>query len=431
MGLLPKMRHHRDDVFVAGGQPTVTYVQRSELHVERELARAVATPNTIVSLAGPTKTGKTVLCRNVLGSREYVWIDGGQVVNADAFWKRVCSELTLPDQLVVSEGDETSGSVRGSVPAIITASGSRLGRRSATERHELNGLQMATAELLARKIVLVVDDFHYIDPDTRKELLRNLKGPVFGGLKVILLSVTHRAFDAIKAEPELTGRFTAIDLPIWSAADLVEIAELGFQALGVKYSPSLVSQMANEAQSSPFLMQTLGWEVCYDNQISEGPLESSQTIAGDYDITEMCRRLSRDAGLPIYQQLVAGPQSRKKRAMRPLRKGGAVDIYQAILLALAETGPAPSVSYDDLRESLTELLSDQVPRKHEITAALKHLSSIARKTSSQSAIDWDEDKRVITVADPYLRFYLRWQVRQTGAQELEQDPLLPGLTASH
>ena len=66
----------RDGVFVAGGQPTITYVPRSELHIERGLARAVAAPNQIVSLSGPTKCGKTVLCRRVLGQdREYVWVE--------------------------------------------------------------------------------------------------------------------------------------------------------------------------------------------------------------------------------------------------------------------------------------------------------------------------------------------------------------------
>ena len=34
------------------------------------------------------------------------------------------------------------------------------------------------------------------------------------------------------------------------------------------------------------------------------------------------RRLAQDAGLPIYQKLVAGPQSRKDRTKRPLRSWG-------------------------------------------------------------------------------------------------------------
>lgn len=125
----------------------------------------------------------------------------------------------------------------------------------------------------------------------------------------------------------------------------------------------------------------------------------------------MFRRLSQDAGLPIYQKLAAGPQSRKVRAKRPLRRGGFADIYQAVLLALAQSGPKAVISYDELRELLSSLLAEQILQKHEITSALKHLSKISRNIGAGSAIDWDDDKREVTLVDPYLRFYLRWQVR--------------------
>src|SRR5450759_1634027 len=92
------MAPHRDEVFVAGGQPTYTYVERSAEHVELSFARAIATPNQIVSLSGPTKTGKTVLCRRILGDRQFVWIDGGQVKTGDDFWERVAHELNLPSE---------------------------------------------------------------------------------------------------------------------------------------------------------------------------------------------------------------------------------------------------------------------------------------------------------------------------------------------
>jgi hypothetical protein len=139
----------------------------------------------------------------------------------------------------------------------------------------------------------------------------------------------------------------------------------------------------------------------------------------------MFRRLSEDAGLPIYQKLAAGPQSRKIREKRPLREGGEVDIYQALLLALAESGPKFVISYDELREILGRILSARVPQKHEITSALKHLSGISKAIGAGSAVDWDENNREITVVDPYLRFYLRWQVRRAESNlpsqlELEQ-----------
>src|SRR5450759_3219604 len=112
------MAPHRDEVFVAGGQPTYTYVERSAEHIELKLARAIATPNQIVSLSGPTKTGKTVLCRRTLGKRQFVWIDGGQVKSSDDFWSRVCYELNLPDSSESTTASESKAGIEGSIPLV-------------------------------------------------------------------------------------------------------------------------------------------------------------------------------------------------------------------------------------------------------------------------------------------------------------------------
>jgi len=407
------MSSHRDDVFVAGGQPTHTYVERSAEHVELKFARAIATPNQIVSLSGPTKTGKTVLCRRILGGdRQFVWIDGGQVKDGQDFWNRVAYELNLPSQTENTSEGATKAGIEASIPMVITASGSQLFRTSNTEKRDITSLGSAVTYITQEKIMLVIDDFHYIAEAARTELMRNVKGAVFNGLKVILLSVTHRVFDAIKAESELTGRFTAISLPHWVVADLAQIPTKGFRELGTTCPESVIKVLCDEAQENPFLMQKFCWEICFDLGIERKKLIGSHTVPDDYDAIKMFRRLSQDAGLPIYQKLAAGPQSRKVRAKRPLRGGGVADIYQAVLLALAESGPKAVISYDDLRELLGNILSEQVPQKHEITSALKHLSRISRAIGAGSAIDWDDDKREITLVDPYLRFYLRWQVRR-------------------
>ena len=192
-------RFHRDQVFVAGGQPTVTYVDREQMNIERDLARAIATPNQIVSLAGPTKSGKTVLCRKVLGSRDFVWIDGGQIKSAGELWSRACYELNLPLESETTTETQISGDLK--VGAVITAGGSRLSRSAKKEATRVDFLRDAIGVLMEEKIVFVVDDFHYLTPEARTEFMRNVKGAVFNGLKVVLLSVTHRAFDAIRANP--------------------------------------------------------------------------------------------------------------------------------------------------------------------------------------------------------------------------------------
>lgn len=102
-----------------------------------------------------------MLCRRILGNRQYVWIDGGQVKNSNEFWERVALELNLPSETEKTQESATQGGLEASIP-------------------------------------MVIDDFHYIPGESRPELMRNVKGAVFNGLKVILLSVSHRVFGPLK-----------------------------------------------------------------------------------------------------------------------------------------------------------------------------------------------------------------------------------------
>lgn len=401
---------HRDTVFVAGGQPTITYIERQNHDVERMLARALASPNQIVSLAGPTKTGKTVLCKRILSERDYVWVDGGKIKTTVEFWEIVCAELNIPIENSITSGGETEISIEGSLPFITTAGGSHLSTKSRTSTFKPDSMGKALEFMTSEQIILVIDDFHYIAPEVRTDIMRNVKGAVFNGLKVLLLSVTHRVFDAIKAESELTGRFTTVTLPQWIKQDLKQIPLKGFAALNVSASLPLLDTLCEETQGNPFLMQTFCWEICFDSNI-EAKKVFQQSIATPYNINELCKRLAINYGLPTYQQLVAGPQSRKLREKRPLKSGGEVDIYEVVLLAIAQTGPKSVIKYDELRNEIGNLLSDRMPQKQEITAALKHLTKISRTIGAESAIDWNEQAREIAVIDPYLRFYLRWQIR--------------------
>jgi hypothetical protein len=244
----------------------------------------------------------------------------------------------------------------------------------------------------------------------RTTFLRNIKGPVFNGLKLVLLSVTHRGNDAVKAENELQGRVYSVVSPPWDVGDLKTIGDVGFAALNIVCPPRIINRLADEAQGSPFLMQKLCWEICAGIGIDERP-EKPASVAEQYDFVPICQRLSRDFGHPIYQKLEVGPQSRKSRRSRRLKSGGYADIYKAILMAIAATGPSANITYDELRSQLTELLMEDPPQKHEVTSALKHLATISQDIGNDAGIDWDGDSRRIDISDPYLRFYLRWQIR--------------------
>ena len=55
------------DVFTPSDYPVHTYVTRSEEDLEERLRQALGTPGEVVSVSGPSKSGKTVLIEKVAG----------------------------------------------------------------------------------------------------------------------------------------------------------------------------------------------------------------------------------------------------------------------------------------------------------------------------------------------------------------------------
>jgi hypothetical protein len=413
----------RDKVFVAGGQPSVTYVDRAHLRIEENLNHALKAPNQIVSLAGPSKTGKNVLCRALLFGTPHVWIEGGQIHSASEIWERICYVLNYPVEIAKSIKDEGKGGLKVGIADWLSFEGSMLSAAETKRTYKIDSMASAIRHLKEKRVALVIDDFHYLPMEARTTFLRNIKGPVFDGLKLILLSVTHRGLDAVKAEGELQGRVTSVMMPEWSLEDLKQIAEKGFTALNIDCPPSISNRLAQEAQNSPFLMQRLCWEVCAGIGVDERP-KSRVAISGSYDFVPICKRLSQDFGHPIYQKLELGPQTRKARRKRRLKSGGTADIYKAILMSIAATGPKSTISYDELRDKMGGILLEGIPQKHEITSALKHLSTISQSIGNDAGIDWDGDVRKVDISDPYLRFYLRWQIRPITAIEVRTHAIL-------
>lgn len=410
-----------NDVFTPGGQPSITYVDRAHLGLERSLKKALAQGNLIVSLTGATKSGKTVLCRSILEDFEFVWIDGGQVKAEADLWSKVATEMNQPAEMKEAERVDSGSNVGGSVgmDAVpmgtgakfqLTVGGSRLKARSFERVIRPDSMHSALEALLQSSIFLVIDDFHHIPEAARADIVKSIKGAVFRGLKVVLLSTPHRAFDAVKAEIEITGRFKHVPVPDWSIDDLRLIATTGFKALNVKCPKFIVDEFASDSQGSPLLMQQFCWNICYDSEIELAGVKEV-SIPTSFDVNPIYAEVARDAGLPTYEKLAKGPQTRTPRIMRPLKNGSEVDIYQAILYAVAATGPAEKISYNEIRNSLNLILEDKIPQKLEVSNALKHLAAEdERENKGQRAVDWDEDALELVITDPFFRFYLRWEV---------------------
>jgi hypothetical protein len=266
-------------VFVAGGLPTVTYNPRADLRLEDRVRDYLDERHKILSVSGPTKSGKTVLLRSVV--KFGIWLAGGEIHSVDEFWAIAGDKLEVMLQEQVARKDEESSSKSTSGGAQIKPFGIGSGvehqrgesstKGDTTTRGRTRPTQPAVKEALERlRPVIVIDDFHYIPPTVQSGIVRGLKDLIFRGVRVVLVAVPHRAYDSVRVEKEMTGRVVQLPIEFWSHEELLGIPRAGFAALNVAdHGEELSGRLATESFRSPFLMQDFCLQLVKHNGVRE------------------------------------------------------------------------------------------------------------------------------------------------------------------
>ena len=85
-----------EDVFVTDGYPEHTYVAFEAGQKETELRDGLAQKNKIISISGPSKSGKTTLCDRIFGTDKGVsriYVTGDAVSKPEDLWLRLFVRL--------------------------------------------------------------------------------------------------------------------------------------------------------------------------------------------------------------------------------------------------------------------------------------------------------------------------------------------------
>lgn len=72
--------------------------------------------------------------------------------------------------------------------------------------------------------MLVIDDFHYASKEMQMKMAQQLKDAIRRELKAVVVSLPHRADDAIRQNADLSGRLSLINIETWKEEDLKQIA---------------------------------------------------------------------------------------------------------------------------------------------------------------------------------------------------------------
>lgn len=384
-----------EDVFRPGAFPEYTYISRksavSDLSYEFRLMQAIKVSGFLTSLVGPSKMGKTILCEKVIGFEKIVEVSGADFGEETDFWKLVASKAGL-----AYEGQFSS-------EKLITGTQDRYSKNEAFSLTKDKIIDYYKNE----NLVLVIDDFHYAPEEKRMRIAQQLKDAIRRGFKAIVISLPHRADEAIRRNADLSGRLSMINMEPWEVNELKEIAVLGFEKLGIQIEDAVATQIAIESLSSPQLMQYICLNICTILEMSE-----SNTRCVKQEILETAYRytIANFEYSDVVSLMQKGPNTRgKNRSRFRSNDGREYDIYELIVKSIAENPPIMKLKFEDIKERIYCLVSDDCgkPAPQTIKESLAKLRELLdAREDIFKVLDWKEG--ILYILDPLFLFYLRW-----------------------
>lgn len=381
------------EVFKPGTYPEMTYVSReskgTKYTYEERLQQSLAIDGYLTYIVGPSKIGKTVLCEKVIGVANMVCMSGNDFSKEKDFWSGIGKKVGISTEAAVSE--ESAAFSETEQKSITVTKNYFVTKDKVIDYFKKNDK------------VLVLDDFHYAPPEIQYDIACQLKEVIRMGFKAVVVSLPYRSDDAIRLNPDLTGRILVIEIEPWKTEELEEIAKKGFGKLQIQVGQSLIARMAKESIHSPQLMQS----IC----LNIGLLPDSSDTITDEVIEESCRFTCMN--LPygdVVRVLKAGPSTRgQQRLQYTLSDGSKRDIYGLILKVLSDNPPLVELSIEELMERIKNSAPENMITTKKVRDSLKNWQKLLETLGSlYQVLEWKDD--TIHVLDNMFLFYIRWKM---------------------
>lgn len=389
------MRLKAEMVFKPGAFPEYTYVSRNYVNTgisyELRLKQALRTAGCLTSIIGPSKMGKTILCEQVIGLDNIVEISGADFNENVDFWAIIAAKVGLPYM-----GEITTER--------SAARGNNKESDSKSEKYVLSKDKVIQYYIENEK-VLVIDDFHYASPEMQMKMAQQLKDAIRRELKVVVVSLPHRADDAIRQNADLSGRLSLINIETWKGEDLKKIALKGFEKLNIKIENFIAEKLAVECLTSPQLMQYICLSICTLLEDAEEQEINDDILQKAYRFTTVNFNYA-----DVVSVMSKGPNPRgQQRKHYQTIDGKELDLYGLIVESLAQNPPMMEIDFDTFYNRIIRLIKTEDTKldKQTVKNHLNNLQGILEgKEEIYRAIEWKDG--TIYVLDPLFLFYLRW-----------------------
>jgi len=197
-------------VFTPNDFPVHTYVERGNEKLEQLLRNAIDTPKAVISLSGPSKSGKTVLAERVIGNDNLIKVSGAEVTEASELWDRILDWMGAPGETVTASSKTSTNQIGGQVSAggsfpLIAKAEGQVGYQHGKSTGESTsttvtrqGLAQIVKEIADSDFAVLIDDFHYMPRKIQAEAAKQIKTAAERGVRIL-------GHELIKVIPSAAG----------------------------------------------------------------------------------------------------------------------------------------------------------------------------------------------------------------------------------
>lgn len=409
------------DVFTPTGTPTITLVEDHLIKKKQQFADALEQGGVLINIAGPSKSGKTVFIKSIVGGENLISVSGAGVQTPDELWTRVFHVIGTPVESGQSGEQASTVGLSGSAKAggsllfakaegQIGATGSLSTKEGTSTKKAVDFLQLLIGELAGSGMVLFIDDFHYVPRGVQETLARQIKEAIDKDVRIVCASVPNHTEDVLRANADLRGRIVTIDFDFWPVDALRKIPELGFGALNISVDEATIQSLISEVAGSPQLMQSICLNACLESGVRSRSDEPFALPSNTDFYGEVCYRTAAIADYSsTLEKLEEGPKTRgTDRKQYALRDGSIGDVYTILLRAIVLDPPSLHFRYSELQDRIKAICESDTPVGSSVTGACLHIAQLANDGKDRTIIAWEQSEDVLDIRDPYLLFYMRW-----------------------
>jgi ABC-type oligopeptide transport system ATPase subunit len=401
--------------FPSIGVPEFTYVSREKGKYEDELSMALDSGNLVVVM-GPSKTGKSCLCRKILQRKglnelvvtcnehlpaEEVWASALQQARSSrvmSFEESRSKQTNMAGKISGNIGIKLLAHLKGELSSGIEGSKTK-GKRSEPYQTKPSPLHLSR-HLNDSKYVLVIDSINRLSTPVQKTICQQLKSIVELNICTIIIATTNYINSMCYYNSDLAGRINPITYGCWNRSDLSVIAEKGFKHLNVQIQDKNVFEMiGRESAGLPIIVQ----QAC---QMVLQSKACSLFAVGPDDMADAFHKIAKTnyAGLEFaHGELAKG-----------LRKAASkYSTYKQILRAFSLDPIRFSMNREDLIQRIVRLdtSGSPSPTRASVDNALKSLDALQKKISVR-VFHWNQTTHELEIIEPAFLFYLRWRQKR-------------------